>query len=214
MSVELGNLTLITTRNVCNKNCPFCIAKSAGKIYNKATANIEEFHDFENILQKLDKKNIRFNRFVLSGNGEPSFYEYEHILTICKIYKKHINIFNGVRIHTSGNIFFDERKFNLFNELENVEFDILRVSLDSKRDIQILEYDKDYTKTKSFKMAKNIKIDIALTNILEHENFVEELKKYIDKYPNIKNVRLKELLCGKEDTSQTKWINDHRLDKK
>lgn len=63
-------------------------------------------------------------------------------------------------------------------------------------------------------MAKNIKIDIALTNILEHENFVEELKKYIDKYPNIKNVRLKELLCGKEDTSQTKWINDHRLDKK
>lgn len=95
-----------------------------------------------------------------------------------------------------------------------MEFDILRVSLDSKKDMQILGYDKDYTKTKSFKMAKNIKMDIALTNILEHENFVEELKKYIDKHPNIKNVRLKELLCGKEDTSQTKWINDHRLDEK
>lgn len=109
MSVELGNLTLITTRNICNKNCPFCIAKSAGKVYNKTIVNIDEFRDFENILQKLDKKNIRFNRFVLSGNGEPSFYEYEQILTIVKSIKKHINIFNGVRIHTSGNIFFDEK---------------------------------------------------------------------------------------------------------
>lgn len=41
--MELGNLTLITTRNTCNKNCPFCIAKSAGKIYNETIEIKDEF---------------------------------------------------------------------------------------------------------------------------------------------------------------------------
>lgn len=101
----------------------------------------------------------------------------------------------------------------MFNNIENVEFDILRVSLDSKKDMQILRYDKEYTKTKLFKLAKKIKLDIALTNIIEYDEFAKELNEYIEKYPNIKTIRLKELLCGKEDTSQTKWIKEHKLEK-
>lgn len=211
--MDLGNLTLITTRNTCNKNCPFCIAKSAGKIYNEIIESKDEFVNFEGILQNLENNDIRFNRLVISGNGEPSFYSFEEIALIIETIKRHINMFNGIRIHTSGNIFYNEEKFNLFNNIENIEFDILRVSLNSKKDMEILKYDKDYTKTKLFKLAKKIKLDIALTDIIEYENFAKELNDYIENYPNIKIIRLKELLCGKEDTSQTKWIKEHRLEK-
>ena len=127
--------------------------------------------------------------------------------------KRHINIFNGIRLHTSGNIFYNEEKFNLFNNIENIEFDILRVSLNSKKDMEILGYDKDYTNTKLFKLANKIKLDIALTNILKYDQFVKELNEYVEKYPNIKIIRLKELLCGKKDTPQTKWIKEHKLEK-
>lgn len=48
--MDLGNLTLITTRNNCNKNCPFCIAKSAGKIYNETIESKNEFENFEDII--------------------------------------------------------------------------------------------------------------------------------------------------------------------
>ena len=67
--MELGNLTLITTRNICNKNCPFCIAKSAGKIYNEIIESKDEFENFEGILQNLENNDIKFNRLVISGNG-------------------------------------------------------------------------------------------------------------------------------------------------
>ena len=66
--IELGNLTLITTMNICDKRCPFCIAKSSGKIY----------------------------------------YETEQILSIVETIKRHINMFKGIRIHTSGNIFYNQ----------------------------------------------------------------------------------------------------------
>lgn len=213
IKIELGNLTLITTRNTCNRNCPFCIAKSTGKIYNEAVEHKNEFLNFENILKNLENNNIRFNRFVISGNGEPSFYSIEEITFIIESIKRHIHMFNGVRLHTSGNIFYNEQKFNLFNNIKNIEFDILRVSLNSKKDMKILRYDKDYTKTKLFKLAKKIKLDIALTNIIKYEKFAKELNEYVENYPNIKTIRLKELLEGKEDTFQTKWIKEHKLEK-
>lgn len=211
--MELGNLTLITTRNICNKNCPFCIAKSAGKIWNETIESKNEFENFEDIIQNLENNNIKFNRLVISGNGEPSFYNIEEIELIIEIIKRHINMFNGIRLHTSGNIFLDEDKFNLYNSIESIEFEILRVSLNSKKDMEILGYDKDYTKTKLFKLAKKIKLDIALTNILKYDKFAKELDKYIEHFPNIKIVRLKELLYGKEETSQTDWIKKHKLEK-
>lgn len=211
--IELGNLTLITTKNICNKNCPFCIAKGAGKIYNETIESKNEFLNFEEILTNLENNDIRFNRLVISGNGEPSFYEIEQILLIVETIKRHINMFNGIRLHTSGNIFYNEEKFNLFNNIENIEFNILRVYLNNKEDMKILGYNKDYTNTKLFELAHNIKLDIALTNILNCDKFVRELTTFVKNYSNIKTIRLKELLCGKKDTSQTKWIKEHKLEK-
>lgn len=168
-----------------------CIAKSAGKIYNETIDSKNEFKNFEVILQNLENNDIRFNRLVISGNGEPSFYKIEEIALIIETIKRHINMFNGIRLHTSGNIFYNELKFNLFNNIENIEFDILKVSLNSKKDMKILRYDKDYTNTKLFKLARSIKLDIALTNILKYEKFAKELNEYIENYPNIKIIRLK-----------------------
>lgn len=213
MGIELGNLTLITNKNICNKNCPFCIAKSAGKIYNDIVEINDEFFNFDDILQNLENNNIRFNRLVISRNGEPSFYSIEKILLIVETIKRHINMFNGIRLHTSGNIFYNEEKFKLFNNLENIEFDILKVSLNNKEDMKILKYDKDYTNTKLFRLANKIKLDIALTNILKCDKFAKELNEFTEKYSNIKIIRFKELLCGKENTSQTKWIKEHKLEK-
>ena len=48
--IELGNLTLITTMNICDKRCPFCIAKSSGKIYNETIESKDEFLKLEDIL--------------------------------------------------------------------------------------------------------------------------------------------------------------------
>ena len=183
--IKLGNLTLITTMNICDKRCPFCIAKSSGKIYNETIESKDEFLKLEDILQNLENNGVRFNRLVISGNGEPSFYETEQILSIVETIKKHINMFNAIRIHASGNIFYNKEEFNLFNSIDNIEFNILRVSLNSKEDMKILGYD----------------------------NFSKELKQFLENNQNIKTVRIKELLCGKEDTLQTKWIKEHKLEK-
>lgn len=213
MGIELGNLTLITNGNICNKNCPFCIAKSAGKVYNKTIGCKNEFQNLKNILQNFENNDIRFNRLVISGNGEPSFYKEEELIQIINSIEEHINIFNGIRIHTSGNIFYDKKKFELFNKISNIEFNILRIAFDSKTDMEILGYNKDYTKTNLFKSANNIKLDIALTNILEYSEFFNKITEYTKKYPNIRNIRIKELLCGKEDSEQTRWIKEHKLEK-
>ena len=66
-------------------------------------------------------------------------------------------MFKGIRIHTSGNIFYNQEKFNLFNSIDNIEFNILRVSLNSKKDMKILGYNKDYTNSRLFKLANNYK---------------------------------------------------------
>ena len=77
--MELGNLTLITTKNICNKNCPFCIAKSAGKIYNETIESKDEFLNFEKILQNLENNDIRFNSLKVLKNGHLT-YEDDHFL--------------------------------------------------------------------------------------------------------------------------------------
>ena len=205
-----GNLTFILNNRSCNKQCPFCIAKGSNKIYNKININ-NEFDRLEQILSKLEEENIKINRFVLSGNGEPSLYEYAElqkiVFSICR-YKK---LFKGIRIHTSGNIFFEKQKFELFNNLPNVEFNILRISLNNEEDMKILKYEKNYLETKEFGNAKNVKCDIALTNILNKSNFYSDLIEFVNKNKSVKIIRLKELLCSENDSKEKDWIIDHKL---
>lgn len=212
MTDILGNLTIILPSYKCDKNCPFCIAKNNRKFnYDE-----ENFKALENQLKRLRENNIVFDKIVLSGNGEPSLYDLEILKKYAKIIKEHENYFNTLRIHTSGNIFFEPDKFNLFNNLvENTEFDVMRAAIDSEQDMNVLGYHRDYTRTSEFKKAKKVKIDIALTKELEDEDvFPEKLNQFTLVNPNVKLIRFKYLMTGDNpDSKQARWIINERMSK-
>ena len=52
--------------------------------------------------------------------------------------------------------------------------------------MKILGYNKDYKNSRLFKLANNIKLDIALTKILEYDNFAKKLKQLFENNQNIK----------------------------
>ena len=105
-------------------------------------------------------------------------------------------MFEIVRVHSSGNIFSEEDKFNLFNLVDlPLEFKILRVALNSDVDMNVLGYSDDYLKSLLFRNG-NIKCDIALTDYLERSDISLQLNDFLKSNPSIKKVRLKKLLVG------------------
>lgn len=208
---KLGNFTIILSNYNCDRNCPFCIAKNNMK-FNGDDKNFENLNE---ILVLLRENNIKFERFVLSGNGEPSLYKMAELEKYAKIIKSNSDLFDTLRVHTSGNIFMEPKKFRLFNELvQNVEFDILRVAIDTNRDMEVLKYKSDYTNTEEFKQAKKIKFDIGLTRILETDTLPSVLDELLFNNTNIGLIRFKNLMSGENDESiQAKWVRDNRMSK-
>ncbi len=209
LEVNLNNLTLILGSYRCNKNCPFCIAKNNQKFSN-ASDKLETLSD---TFKSLEQANITFKRFVLSGNGEPSFYSCEDLKTIKEALIKHKNLFKNFRSHSSGNVFFAEDKFEILNDdVIPIEFEILRVDLDPQIDSQVLGYDKNYLESPLFNKANIVKCDIALTDYLNTENLKERLEEFLRQHPSIKTVRFKKLLVGDDDTTkQGTWTRAHAL---
>jgi len=209
MKYKFNNLTLILGSYKCNKNCPYCIAKN-----NMKFDNLDDRLDcLDNVMSDLLNSNIYFNKFVLSGNGEPSLYDLNTLKKIKDILIKNRDLFGGLRIHSSGNIFFENDKFNLFNDrLLNPEFEILRVAINSDVDKSVLWYDRDYLNSDGFKNALNVKCDIAFTDYLERENLTNELTNLLTCNPQISVVRFKKLMVGDNNsTKQAKWVVDHTL---
>lgn len=209
---KLDNLTIIFPSYNCDRSCPFCIAKNNRKF------NSDKSVDFEGLVDRLKEfreNGIHFGRIVLSGNGEPSLYSFEELKKCAIIIKSNQDLFDALRVHTSGNIFWEKDKFDLFNELvPNVEFDILRVAIDSKRDMQILKYSRDYIQTEEFKRAKEIRLDVGLTKELERDTLPEELERLLQDHSNIGLVKFKNLMSGeREESSQAKWVKDTRMNK-
>lgn len=204
----LNNLTLILGSYKCNKNCPYCIAKNNQKFVPNDNLNL-----LNDVLDELEKNGFNFKRFVLSGNGEPSKYTYEQLKFILFRLESHSELFELLRVHSSGNIFSEPEKLELFNSSKlNTEFEILRVSLDSKVDMEVLGYDIDYLKTPWFKNCKGIKCDIAFTDYLETEDIKNKLEKFISENPSISKIRFKKLMSGDFDnTKQAKWVKEHSL---
>lgn len=204
----INNLTLVLGSYKCNKNCPYCIAKNNKKFESKD--NLEELNA---LLNSLELEGIKFSRFVLSGNGEPSMYSVDELKIIKEALIKHAQLFDLIRIHSSGNIFALEEKFSLFNNLPMpLEFEVLRVSLDPKIDKQVLGYEQDYLKSPLFQKGKSIKCDIALTDYLDFSNLKEDLKQFLVANPSISKIRLKKLLVGDSDTTiQASWVRKHSL---
>jgi len=88
----------------CDKNCPFCIAKM-----NMLHKTREDLNLLKNELIKLQSSNYKFKSCVISGNGEPSLYDYEFLVELKELLEQS-RLFQKYRIQSSGNIFFEKEK--------------------------------------------------------------------------------------------------------
>ena len=202
----LNNLTLVLGSYKCDKDCPYCIAKA-----NHKFENLDNIEDLDNTFKQLKDNLVSFNRFVISGNGEPSLYDYSSLLKIRELIIKYKGIFKNFRIHSSGNIFFENNKFELFNGMLPFEYEVLRVSFDSKVDMDILGYKSNYLETLNFMNCNNIKCDIALTDYLNINSIKEDVYNFLILNPSIKTLRFKKLLPGDCLSEKRNWVVKHTL---
>ena len=200
---------LISSSFKCDKNCPYCTAKiTKWPIVDNKIDMLEEK------LNYLKENGINFRYFIFSGNGEPSLIDIQEFKNVVNA-TRNVNIFDEKRIQSSGNIFYDDEKFNYIKDDFLVE--ITRVDIDSKKDMEILGYTRDYINSSNFKKA-NIRLNYVLMKDKSFEEYLEEIRKYIDKYPNIKTISLKTLnlntMNDNIDNPYSKWIIENALTKK
>lgn len=199
---------LILSSFKCNKNCPYCTAK-----ITKWPIVDDKIEKLEDKLNYLKNEGIKFKYFIFCGNGEPSLHSYKTIETIVNTTRK-VNIFDEKRFQSSGNIFYEDEKLNLIKDYFIIE--ITRVDFDSKKDMSVLGYKQDYINSPNFKKA-NVRLNYVLMKNKSFDEYLKEIKMYIDKYPNIKTVSLKTLNLNtrydKIDNPYSKWIIENALTK-
>lgn len=200
---------LIPSSFKCDKNCPYCTAK-----ITKWPVVDDKLDLLEDRLNYLKKEGITFRYFIFCGNGEPSLHSYETIKRIVDATRK-VNIFDEKRFQSSGNIFYEDKKLDLIKDDFIVE--VTRVDIDSKKDMEILGYKRDYINSDNFKKAK-VRLNFVLMKNKSFEEDLEEIKNYIKRYPNIQTISLKTLNLNTKDDNidnpYSKWIIDHALTKK
>ncbi len=199
---------LIGSSFKCDKNCPYCTAK-----ITKWPVVDNKFELLEEKLKYLRDNNINFRYFIFCGNGEPSLLEFNDFKTIVEA-TRNVNIFDEKRLQSSGNIFYEDKKLDLIKNDFIIE--ITRVSLDSKEDMKILGYKRDYINTDNFKKAK-IRLNYVLMKNKSFNEYFDEIKRYIEKYPNIVTVSLKTLNLNTRkdeiDNPYSQWIIENALTK-
>lgn len=200
---------LIMSSFKCDKNCPYCTAK-----ITKWPGVDNHLELLEDKLNYLKDKGITFRYFIFCGNGEPSLASIEDFKKVVDA-TRNVNIFDEKRLQSSGNIFYESDKLDYIKDDFIIE--ITRVDLDSKKDMEILGYKRDYINSDNFKKA-NIRLNYVLMKSKSFEEYLEEIKKYIDLYPNIKTISLKTLNLNTKDNNidnpYSKWIIDNALTKK
>lgn len=193
----------------CDKNCPYCTAK-----ITKWPVVDNKLELLEERLRYLKNNDISFRYFIFCGNGEPSLLDFNDFKKIVES-TRNVNIFDEKRLQSSGNIFYEDEKLDLIKDDFIVE--ITRVSLNSEEDMRILGYKRDYINTENFKKAK-VRLNYVLLKNKKFEDCLEEIKQYIEKYPNIETVSLKTLNLntrnGEIDNPYSKWIIGNALTKK
>ena len=199
---------LILSSFNCDKNCPYCTAK-----ITKWPVVDDKLDVLEEKLKYLRDNDISFRYFIFCGNGEPSLANFDNFKKVVEA-TRNVNIFEEKRLQSSGNIFYEDEKLDLIKDDFIIE--ITRVSLDSKEDMKILGYKRDYINSENFKKA-NIRLNYVLLKDKPFEKCLEEIKEYINKYPNIKTVSLKTLNLntkdGNLDNPYSKWIIENALTK-
>ena len=200
--MKLKEYVFILGSYLCDKKCPYCIAKM----------NKNDTQDFKAELARLRKviddyknKGVTFNNFILSGNGETSLYDIEELQLVRDLVEE-AKIFDDYRIQTSGNLFGDKKKLELF---DNWIKEITVISSSAKEDQEFYNYKTSYLKSKSFREAKRIRVNIVLTN-----DNLEKINNYINDYSRMKYVEqidLKILDNSNNETSESKWVEENAL---
>jgi len=199
--VEYKDFIIILSSYKCNKDCPYCIAK-----IEKLPEVNEDLIKFKIQIDKLIQNKAKFKYFVLSGNGEPSYYTYEFLKEIISIVTNS-GIFEDYRIQTSGNLFHNDKLFDLFQDWL---IEITRVSQSYEVDSSVLHYKNDYILTQNFYNAR-IRLNYVLLRNLS-SNINRDIKKYLIQYRNIETIALKILDTQEtQDDKYTKWISENGL---
>ena len=162
---------LIGSSFKCDKNCPYCTAK----ITRWPSVN-DQFELLEDRLNYLKDNGISFRYFIFCGNGEPSLLSYDDFKTVVETTRK-VNIFDEKRLQSSGNIFYEDEKLDLIKNDFMVE--ITRVSMDSKKDMEILGYKRDYINSANFSKVP-VRLNYVLLKNRSIDESLEEIKAYID----------------------------------
>lgn len=199
---------LILSSFKCNKHCPYCTAKITQ--WPVVDDNLEKL---SLKLNYLKEKGINFQYFIFCGNGEPSLHSFDTIKRVAETVRQ-ADIFEEKRFQSSGNIFFEEDKFNLIKDDFMIE--ITRVAFDPKEDMKILGYDKDYLNSALFPKA-NVRLNYVLMKNKSFDEYLKDITRYLDTYPNIKTVSLKTLNLNTKDGNinnpYSRWIMENALTK-
>ena len=200
---------LILSSFKCDKNCPYCTAKITRWPSVQDNVDLLETH-----FNDLRQRGINFRYFILSGNGEPTLHDYQKLETICNA-TRNVNIFDEKRVQSSGNIFFEPDKLNMFKKDFMIE--ITRTHFKSDMDMSTLGYKRDYIATKAFRDAPNIRLNYVMLKSKSFDEYMAEIQQYIDAYPNIKTVSLKTLNLNTMDSGinnpYSKWIMENGMTK-
>lgn len=207
----LKELEIILSSFECNKNCPYCTAKST-----RWPLVEDDIQALELATSELFKLGYTFKYLTVGGNGEPTLHSYEKLASIVDIYKdKPIQI---KRVLTSGNIFKDseEKKFNLFNDNGYV-FEITVTSSNQLKDMETLGYDNKYLNSRLFKKAKRVRVNYVMLKD-NNDKYLTEVKNLLDTYPNIEtaSIKLLNINTNTDDKSTNiigDWIIKHGIPK-
>lgn len=189
----------------CNKKCPYCIAKMNQKKTNDFFTEIQILKDK---IAEYQKNKIRFQYFVLSGNGETSLYTKENLELIKNIVEES-QLFEDYRIQTSGNLFSEKEKLNLFS---NWLKEITVVTSDVLEDKRFYDYQESYLDNIEFLSSKRIRVNIVLL-----KNNLDSIQKYISDYSNMENVEtiaLKILDKTDNNAKESNWIKENAISHK
>lgn len=186
----------------CDKHCPYCIAK----MNKKETLSFDrEIEDLKDKIEEYKNKNVTFEHFILSGNGETSLYTFEELKMIRDIVMES-KIFDDYRIQTSGNLFLNKEKLELFDSWLK---EITVITSDAKEDQEFYNYKKNYLNSKSFLNSKRIRVNIVA--LKSNINKLDKIINFYDSLEGVETIAIKLLDNSMNDTLESRWISENAI---
>lgn len=200
--MKLKDFVFVLNSFKCNKNCPYCIAK----MNNNYIENLnDEIKNLEKDILEYQSKNIKFEHFILSGNGETSLYDLK-VLNKIKNIVEDSKIFDDYRIQTSGNLFLEDEKLELF---ENWIKEITVVSDNPSEDKKFYKYKRDYLNSSNYLNSTRIRVNIVLLKY--NFNRLNKIINYYTLQNNVETIALKILDNSFNDSKESLWILNNAI---